>query len=72
MPPTTAVMTPSIAGMPEATAIPIDRGRAIKKSTTDGGMSFTIPSSFSFRDAILDPLVPTLAASGPYNMVARV
>lgn len=49
--------------------MPIERGSATKKTTTDDGTSLLIPLSFSFTDAILDPLASTLEARGAYNTV---
>jgi hypothetical protein len=47
-------MSPSIAGIPDARAIPIERGSAIKNTTTEGGRSLMTPLSFSFSEAIPD------------------
>jgi hypothetical protein len=52
IPPTTAVISPSEAGIPDARAIPIDKGSAIRNTTTDGGTSFTIPLNLSLSGAI--------------------
>src|SRR3954469_23907700 len=39
MPPTTAAIRPAISGAPEAIAIPSDRGRATRKTTSEAGTS---------------------------------
>ena len=52
MPPTTAVINPREAGIPDARAIPIDKGSAIKNTTTEGGTSFEIALSLSFSAEI--------------------
>jgi len=46
------VINPSMAGIPDARAMPIDRGSAIRNTTTEGGTSFTIALSLSFNAAI--------------------
>ncbi|CDP85348.1 hypothetical protein BN975_02209 [Mycolicibacterium farcinogenes] len=40
MPPTIAAMMPASTGAPEATAMPRDRGRATKNTTSDAGRSY--------------------------------
>ena len=56
MPPTTAVINPSEAGTPEARAIPIDNGTAMRNTTTDGGTSFAMDFSLLFTAAIPNSL----------------
>ena len=48
-PPTTAVIKPSEAGIPDARAIPIEMGSAIRNTTIDGGMSLTTDRILSFK-----------------------
>ena len=54
MPPTTAVISPSEAGIPDARAIPIDKGSAIRNTTTEGGTSFATALNLSFSAMIPD------------------
>jgi hypothetical protein len=41
------VINPSEAGIPDARAIPIDKGSAIRKTTIEGGRSLTMDLSLS-------------------------
>ena len=48
-PPTAAVIKPSDAGIPDARAIPMERGSAIKNTTIEGGRSLMTVRILSFK-----------------------
>jgi hypothetical protein len=56
-----------MAGIPDARAMPIDSGSAIRKTTAEGGTSFTIALSLSFSAAIPGSFDLQAVARGSYS-----
>jgi hypothetical protein len=57
-----------MAGIPDARAMPIDSGSAIRNTTTEGGTSFAIALSLSFSVVIPGSFDLQAVARGSYTM----